>query len=117
MRDNVARIRRLLEESVSSIATTQSEAAAKSAFAYYEFNADPGPVLDQSWRARSEREVLRLASWHGWQRSVEEALDRARKSTVYALDDEELESLLIHMRQLEDCVQNGLDAPGAPPAR
>jgi hypothetical protein len=75
------------------------------------------PVLGQDARSRKEREILRIASWYNWGSEIARALDAAGAITMAGLSDDELERLYQRMRALEECVQEGLDPPDAPPAR
>jgi len=94
------------------------ESEALRAFQVYEFNSVPvGPVVEQTPRARAIREINRIATWYGWPGEITRALDAAAATSLAGLADEELEQLVERMRHLEECVQNGGDAPDAPPAR
>lgn len=118
MHDKVTRLRQLLSEAVPRTPEpSPQEAAALKAFAIYEVNAPTPFVLEQTPKARAMREIMRIASWYQWHGEIERALDRVGVSALTDLEDYELEELLSRMRQLEDCVQNGTDAPDAPPAR
>jgi hypothetical protein len=94
-----------------------AESKARRDFALYDFNAAPAPLLEQTPRARAEREIGRIASWYGWGAEVARALDRAGAASLAGLGDQEIEQLLDRMRQLENCAQEGLDSPDMPPAR
>jgi hypothetical protein len=61
-------------------------------------------------------EARRIASWYGWQLEIELACARANCSGLEMLPEDDLESLLLRLRQLEDCAQNGLDGPDSPSA-
>jgi hypothetical protein len=118
MRDKVARLRQLMSEAVPSQPIAESlEAAAARAFQLHEFNARPALVVEQTPRARRERDIERIAIWYGWTSEVVRALDAAGTSSLSALSDDELESLQERMRRLEDCAREGLDCPDALPAR
>jgi len=117
MRDKVTRIRALLEEAKPSRhRESTAEAAAARGFRHFEGSDPFAYVLDQSPRARTYREVIRLATRYGWQREVDSALDRARAMTLATMSDEDLEQLLQRLRTLEDCLHNGIGSPDAPPA-
>lgn len=116
MRDKVARVRRLLEE-----ATTAKQSAPTS-----EDFADITPHTQtastphyavQSLRARTKREITRIASWYGWSNEIDRALDAAGATSTARLNDEQLGNLLTRMMHLEECVQNATDSPDSPPAR
>lgn len=93
------------------------ESKARREFALYDFNAAPAPVLEQTPRARAEREIGRIATWYGWAPEIARALDRAGAVSLAGLEEHQVEQLLDRMRQLEDCAQSGLDGPDTPPAR
>lgn len=93
-----------------------AEILASRAFQLHEFNTAT-PVVEQSPRARAIREVTRIAAWYGWGDEVVRALDGECVVTLSALSPVGLEQLVARMRQLEECVQNGGDAPDVPPAR
>ena len=118
MQDKVARLRQLMSEAVPiQPATGANEEAAAKAFRLYEFNTAPTLVVEQTPRARTERNVERIAAWYGWAGEIARALDAVGACTVSELSDEALARLDARMRQLEDCVKEGLDCPDAPPAR
>lgn len=118
MQDKVARLRQLMSEALPKDTGHRSaEADASRAFRLYEFNSAPPLVVEQTPRARIERDIDRIAAWYGWHGEVARALDSAAVSTVGALTDGDLERLQCRMRQLEECVKEGLDCPDAPPAR
>ena len=118
MRDRVARLRSLLSEATEVRKPELTpEAQALRAFQLHEFNAAPPLVLDQSPRARSTREIMRIANGYGWTSEVERALDAAGATMLSSLSDLDLEDLLARMRRLEDCVHMAGDSPDAPPAR
>ena len=94
-----------------------AETQAGRAFQHFEFNTAAPIYAEQTPRARAEREVGRIAAWYQLPGEVTRALDRAGVTVVSALDDQALEQLLARMRTLEDCIQNGGDAPDAPAAR
>lgn len=113
MRDNVARVRRLLD----SAEPETPESRVRRDFQLFEFNTDVGPVLDQSPRARMQREILRIARWYSWEGEIARALDADGVGSLESLPIERVERLLGRMVRLETCAQEGLDAPDAPPAR
>lgn len=115
--ENVARIRRLLEESVRERAANDVEAAARRQFDAYEFNTSL-PSVDQTPRGRETRLIARIVGWYAWGGpEVARFLDRAHAPSVDLLPDDDLEDLAARLRQLEDCAQEGLDSPDAPAAR
>lgn len=117
MRDSVARVRQLLAEARTPKPTDSEEARARRAFDYFDFNSSPPPVLEQTPRARTLRDITRIATWYGWGGEVARALDAAQASSPADLTDEQLEALQARLQRLEHCAQEGLDCPDAPPAR
>lgn len=121
MHDKVSRLRQIMREAIPTPSPPsvlpKSEAAANDAFAYFEANAPQPIVVDQSPEARAIREIMRIANWYGWPGEVTRALDSAGALSLHSLESDQLSRLLQRMRTLEDCVQNGGDAPDAPPAR
>jgi hypothetical protein len=93
-----------------------AETQARRAFQHFESNT-AAVYAEQTPGARAEREIGRIASWYQLQGEVARALDRAGVAVVSALDEQALEQLVARMRLLEDCIQNGGDAPDAPAAR
>lgn len=116
--DKVARLRQLMSEAVprSGVPPT-AEDNIKRQFRLYEFNADPAPCIEQTPRARNERDIHRITRWYGWNDVVLRSLDRARVTSLQGLNDDDLAELHARMKRLEECVQQGLDAPDSPPAR
>ncbi|HEY0503591.1 MAG TPA: hypothetical protein VGD42_08855 [Lysobacter sp.] len=113
----LAQLRQLVRDAVSVPRVVEStESQAKQAFQLYEFNATP-LYVEQTRQARAIREVNRVATWYGLQAEVGRALDAAGASCLTGLGEEDLDRLVARMRLLEDCVQNGGDAPDAPAAR
>ena len=94
-----------------------AETKARRAFELYEFNSAAPVYAEQTPRARASREIGRIATWYALQGEVARALDQAGVSLVEGLGEEALDQLLARMRLLEDCIQNGGDAPDAPAAR
>lgn len=118
MRDNVARVRRLLEEAAEARRPDPTpEAKALQNFSLHEFNRVQQHTAEQTPRARAQREIERIANWYGWGGEIDRALDAAGVMSAGGMTDAQIEQLLTRMRQLEDCVQNGTDCPDAPPAR
>jgi hypothetical protein len=119
MRDNVARVRALLNQATREPTKPLSavEAELQRAFAFYEFNTAPAEPLDQSPRARTEREIGRIARWYGWDGEISRHLDRCNAGSVSALSDEASAQLLDRLQRLETCMQEGLDPPDSAPAR
>lgn len=107
-------MKRILQDAKPAETT---EGRARRDFALYEFNAAPPPVLEQTPRARAEREIGRIAAWYGWASEITRALDCAGAVSFAGLEEHQVEQLLARMRQLEDCAQSGLDGPDTPPAR
>jgi len=116
MRDKVARVRSLLLEAAQR-ATDTPEIQARKDFALYEFNTQPVPVIAQTEQARAIREVSRIAGWYGWWGEVTRAMDDEQVVTLEGMSLDGLTQLHARMKRLEDCAQEGLDPPDAPPAR
>ena len=119
MRENVARVRRLLEEAVQEKRAQQTrspEQQAQGAFQLYEFNIGMAP-LEQTPRARAEREIHRIAWTYGWQAEVARALDFHAATSLSALDDPQVDELAARMRRLLDCAMNACDFEDVLPAR
>lgn len=114
MRDNVTRIRQLLQEAAPQ---ESPELEARRAFARFAANEERAFYVDPAPRARAIREVLRIATSYGWPHVVERALDDAGAMSLTSLCDADLDALLARLRQFEDCARHGLDSPEAPPAR
>jgi hypothetical protein len=117
MQDKVARLRELMRQAVPVAHEPSPEVRAANTFALYTFNQGCHPVLDTAPRARLEREIARIASWYGWGCEVARALDAHAAASVAGLTDEQAEQLAARLRNLECCVQEGLDPPDSPPAR
>ena len=117
LNEKVARLRQLMSEAVPRKPAESPEAAALRLFRLHEFNSAPAVLVEQTERARDEREIDRIATWYGWQAEVVRALDRDRVASLSGLSDGGIAALLARMHQLEECAQNGLDCPDAAPAR
>lgn len=116
--EKVARLRQLMSEAVPRKPGETPEAVALRLFQLHEFNTAPtAVVVEQTARAREEREVERIAAWYGWQGEIVRALDAACVASLQGLSDHGVTALLARMRQLEECAQNGFDCPDAAPAR
>jgi hypothetical protein len=119
MRDNVARVRELLSQAKRK--PTKPEPAAelqlRRAFELYEFNSAPAVLLEQTPRARAERETVRIATWYGWMAEIARALDMEGATSIESLSDDGLGLLLDRLQRLEHCMQEGLDPPDCAPAR
>lgn len=115
--EKVARLRQLMSEAVPKRSDITAEVEAQRRFQLHEFNNAPQLVIEQTPRARLEREITRIATWYGWNAEVARALDAQAVSSVSGLDEAAAERLLHRMRQLEQCAQEGYDPPDAPPAR
>ena len=114
--DKVARLRQLMREAIPVEAPRPTAAdTAAQAFAYYAYNT--AAPLEQNPRARTERNINRIASWYGLVPEITRALDAAQVCTMQDLDDDALEVLAARMQQLEQCMQDGLDSPDSPVAR
>lgn len=117
MHDKVARLRELMRQAVPIAEHRSLEERAEQTYALYTFNHGCHPSLDTTPRAKLEREIARIASWYGWSGEVARALDANGVASVSGLDDEQAEQLAARLRNLESCVQEGLDSPDSPPAR
>ncbi|TBV76836.1 hypothetical protein [Pseudoxanthomonas winnipegensis] len=98
-----------------SPASKTPESEAWREFQLFEFNTAPAPV-EQSWRARSVREINRIAVHNQWGDEVAAWLDRWEAYSLADLADEPLGQLLERMRHLQDCLHNGGFSPDAPHA-
>lgn len=115
--EKVARLRQLMSEAVPKSTESPVELAALRQFQLHEFNCGPALVVEQTPRARIEREITRIANWYGWSAEVVRALDAAATASLQGLSEVQVQHLLERMRQLEQCAQDGLDPPDAAPAR
>ncbi|MGO1072598.1 hypothetical protein [Lysobacter sp. CA199] len=113
----LTQLRQLVRDAVATDAQPEtSEAQANRAFLAYSFNVAE-PVLEQTPRARAQREIDRIATWYAWgPLEVRRWLDRSQVVAVSALAEPTLELLLARMTSLEDCAQNGIAPPDAPTA-
>jgi len=94
--------------------TAQSEAWRR--FQQFESFQAPAP-LESDWRGVAMREITRIAGWYGWTNEIQRTLDSSGALLLSSLPDETLRALQERMASLEDCVQQGLGAPDAPPAQ
>lgn len=115
----LTQLRQLVRDAVSPAreVVESSETKAHRDFRLHEFNAGQAFVVEQTTRARAIREITRIATWYGWPGEMARALDAAGAESLQGLGELELDALVSRMRLLEECVQNGGDAPDAPPAR
>lgn len=98
--------------------TETAETQAAREFRQYEINAAPPLIcIEQSARARAEREIHRIALTYGWGTEVTRQLDRHRAASVSGLDDDTVDQLLDHMRRLLDRAMNACDSDEDLPAR
>lgn len=116
MPDRVAKLRALLREASESPAPSP-EQEARRAYQRYASNEERVFFVDPAPRAKSIREILRIATTYHWPHEVERALDAAGAMCLTSLNDDDLDALLRRLRQLEDCARNGWDSPDAPVAR
>lgn len=72
--------------------------------------------LESDCRAIAIREITRIAGWYGWSSEIQRVLDRENVMFLSSLAPDVLQQLHGRMKDLEDCVQQGLGAPDAPPA-
>lgn len=118
-RDKVTRLRQLLSEATPAaveapkVQEAQSEAWRR--FQQFESYQAPAP-MESDWRSIACREITRIAGWYGWTNEIQRVLDRENTLFLSSLGDQALRSLQERMAGLEDCVQQGLGAPDAPPA-
>jgi hypothetical protein len=117
LNEKVARLRQLMSEAVPRKPAETAESAALRLFQLHEFNSAPVVVVDQSPRARTERQVERIAAWYGWQAEIVRALDSECVASLQGLSESGLDTLHARRKQLEECAQHGLDCPDAAPAR
>ncbi|MEF2154687.1 hypothetical protein V3390_00295 [Luteimonas sp. FXH3W] len=66
-------------------------------------------------RSYDVAEIDRIATWYGLQREITWTLAAADVRRVEDLSGDQLAQLRRRLRQLEDCLQNGLGPPDAPP--
>lgn len=113
----LSQLRQLVRDAVATDSQPESaEAQATRAFLAYSFNVAE-PLLEQTPRARAQREIDRIATWYAWgPLEVRRWLDRSQVVAVSALPESALELLLGRMLSLEDCAQNGIAPPDAPTA-
>jgi hypothetical protein len=117
MRESVSLVRQLIQEAREPRATDSPELQLQRAYEFYEINKAPPPLIDQSPRGRLCRQVERIVAWYPWGGpELERALDAARAASAFQLDDADLEQLVGRLQKLEECAQNGYDAPDCAPA-
>lgn len=118
-RDKVTRLRQLLSEATPTNAEPsnrpEAQAEAWRRFQHFESFQAPAP-LESDNRAIAIREITRIAGWYGWTSEIQRALDRENSLFLSSLSPDLLQELHARMMALEDCVQQGLGAPDAPPA-
>lgn len=73
--------------------------------------------LNQGARARSIREITRIAMRYGWWDAVETALDRARVPSLRHLDTPQLEGLAEHLQGMVENAMTLCDLADDLPAR
>lgn len=118
MHEKVARLRQLMSEAVSQQPESSNlELETIRQFRLYDFNAAPAVVIDTSPRAKTVREIERIASWYGWGAEIVRHLDHCGATSLPELIDSDVDALLTRLQRLEECVREGLDCPDAPPAR
>ena len=121
-REWMGQVRRVLEDIEDAAAKKRAaaqeapESQARRAFELYEFNAGMVP-LEQTPRARAEREILRIAWTYGWQPAVSRYLDAQAAPSLSALTDDQVEQLLERMQRYLDCAMTAGDFDEALPAR
>jgi hypothetical protein len=101
MRDKVAKLRQLLSEAVAEKVSSPA--------------VDPF-AIQQTERARIEREISRLAGWYGWDAEVIRQLDMEGAEGLFSLSLAGCQALLARLQRLEDCYHNGLGPPDSGPA-
>ena len=118
MRESVSLVRQLLQEAREPRATDSPELQVHRAFEFAELNRPPLlPLLDQSKRGRWCRVVERIVAWYPWGAAeLTRALDAADAASAFQLEDADLEQLVDRLQRLEECAQNGYDAPDCAPA-
>jgi hypothetical protein len=118
-RDKVTRLRQLLSEATPTIAEPSNRPEAHMEawrrFQRFESYQVPAP-LEADSRAIAIREITRIAGWYGWTAEIQRVLDQEDALFLASLSQDALNRLHSRMRDLEDCVQQGLGAPDAPPA-
>jgi hypothetical protein len=117
MNAKVSRLRQLLKEAVpAQPAALTAPESMRRAFEYYDFNVGL-PTVEQTPRARSLREIARIATWYNLGAEVTRALDREGVEVAGELSDAGIETLLERLKHLEDALQAGCDPADIPPAR
>ncbi|MDY0978957.1 hypothetical protein [Stenotrophomonas sp. CFBP8994] len=118
-REKVSRLRQLLSEATPVAVEPRKEVKAETEawrrFQNFESYQAPAP-LESDWRGVAAREITRIAGWYGWTSEIQRVLDQRNSLFLSSLADDDLRQLLDRMKDLEDCVQQGLGAPDAPPA-
>jgi hypothetical protein len=116
----VSRLRQIIADAVPipqpDPTATTGEADAWRRYAVFAAN-EPLPAADDSYRAKSIRKINRLAIYFGWAAEIQKFLDEHDASSISALADDQVDSLLHHMLALEDCMREGCDPPDMPAAR
>jgi hypothetical protein len=117
--DKVTRLRQLLGEATPTIAEPsyrpQAQAEEWRRFQHLQIYQAPAP-LECNSRAVAIREITRIAGWYGWTAEIQRVLDQHSVRFLAGLTPAALNHLDTRMRDLEDCIQQGLGAPDAPPA-
>lgn len=92
---------------------------ASEAWQWYQINMPPADAadIDQSVRARTIREINRIALRYQWGDAVARAVDRAGVRSLYSMTDDQLADTADTMRRLVDCAESGCDLPDVLPAR
>jgi hypothetical protein len=116
MRENVARIRQLMQEAAPAETYSEMERKIRSDFEYFDLHSPAIPRVESSPRSRAIRIVSRIMTSYGWESEVARWLDMAGAGTLLELDDTQLFGLEYRLIQLEECIQFGMGAPDAPPA-
>lgn len=112
---------RQVEQVLAEVATRPRARATGSSEAWQRYQIEQQiqapDALEQSHRARSVREINRIAASYGWGTEVARALDRAGASYLSDLHDQEVTDLADHMRNLLDCANTACDHMESLPAR
>ena len=115
--EKVSRLRQIMREAVpvQTVPISTPEAEAWRAFQRYDYNTPPPPI-DRTPRGKAIREINRIAAWYCWQEEVHRWLANTAADSLGELDDVQLQALRDHMKQLENCANDGLGSPFAPAA-
>lgn len=114
------RVREILQEArpaaAEQLVGEAPETQLQRAFQLYQFNVGLAPI-EQTPRARAEREIHRIALTYNWPGEVARFLDRHGAASLAGLDEDTIDELLAHMRKLLDRAMSACDSDEDLPAR